>query len=272
MPSCADCGVTFESLGHGRPRKKCAGCAPSKAIPVGKVELACLICESPFTARPDARYCSAKCRSLATRSQPCTGCSKRMEKSRSSASAPYCIECRRAGKAPSNATHGLSRYRVGCRCDVCKSAVTLRQRNYVTQRAAEGRPIDYRSRSLKSADCEACGIAFMARPDTAARFCSMLCAGNAHGRRDGSKRRPKIAKSVRLRIFESAGYVCQLCQAPTRPDEESNHPRYPTLDHIAPYSRGGSDDEENLRLACRQCNTLRGANEQWVPEKASEVA
>lgn len=31
-----------------------------------------------------------------------------------------------------------------------------------------------------------------------------------------------------------------------------------TIEHVVPRSRGGTDDIENLRLACKRCNRARG--------------
>ncbi len=39
-----------------------------------------------------------------------------------------------------------------------------------------------------------------------------------------------------------------------------------TLDHLRPSSKGGSNNPENLRLACRKCNVLRG-NSLFPPEQ-----
>lgn len=35
-------------------------------------------------------------------------------------------------------------------------------------------------------------------------------------------------------------------------------PKTATLDHVLPLSRGGSDDPENLVLACHPCNQCKG--------------
>lgn len=258
---CEACGSEFEQAKHGRPRKRCQRCSPPRVPPQGRVQVAheCACCGESFVAGKLAKYCSDRCRQLGNRSQPCTGCGELMMVSRSSSDEPYCLTCRRAGLAPTRARHGESRYRAGCRCGVCRKAVADRQREYARKRAREGRTI----RTLVGATCETCAVPFLARKDTAARFCSMECAGNLPGQ--VTKRRRKIPTSVRRRVYERDGWACQLCESPVRADEDSNHPRYPTLDHVVPYSKGGSDDQSNLRLACRQCNVRRGTNEDWVP-------
>jgi 5-methylcytosine-specific restriction endonuclease McrA len=61
---------------------------------------------------------------------------------------------------------------------------------------------------------------------------------------------PGWARISRL-VIERDGHECQL--------------RLPgctlvaTADHVLPRSRGGTSDPENLRAACRSCNSRRGA-------------
>lgn len=127
------------------------------------------------------------------------------------------------------------------------------------KRARDAASLGGGARVFVQGPCSVCGDDFLA-PGEAARYCSDAC-------RSEVREVPfKISKLARLRIYEAAGWACELCDAPTRPGEHHNHPRYPTLDHIQPRSLGGSDDPENLRLACRQCNIQRGANVDWVPE------
>lgn len=233
----------------------------------------CLHCGVPISRvagrrGPLPKYCSARCRNRAKWLQqkaanPCPKCGSPMSRSSSSsADDQQCRKCRFGERR-----HGTSQMydREKCRCRECKNWKAAQQRRYAARRKAEGRPLyTVESRRTVAASCEQCGISFLGVSSKPNRFCSMECAIDARPKSDAP--RFKIARSVRLSIYMAAKWSCELCGCPTRPDEDYNHPRYPTLDHIQPRSLGGSDDPENLRLACRQCNTLRGNNVDWVPE------
>lgn len=49
-----------------------------------------------------------------------------------------------------------------------------------------------------------------------------------------------------------AGYLCEYCHSP----EKISTSRF-TIDHIQPRSLGGSDNSDNLALACIRCNQHR---------------
>lgn len=65
-----------------------------------------------------------------------------------------------------------------------------------------------------------------------------------------STRRAMIPRSVQAKVVETYGNQCWLkfpgCTG-----------RADTLDHLMPYSKGGTDSVNNLRPACRHCNSLR---------------
>jgi hypothetical protein len=59
---------------------------------------------------------------------------------------------------------------------------------------------------------------------------------------------PATRKQVRAR----ASYLCEYCHAL----EEASAAQF-EIDHIHPRSLGGSNDLENLALACQRCNAYR---------------
>jgi len=59
----------------------------------------------------------------------------------------------------------------------------------------------------------------------------------------------KISASIRRKVEKRAGKLCEYCQSPL---EFSSDPF--SVEHIFPISKGGTDDLENLALACQGCN------------------
>jgi 5-methylcytosine-specific restriction endonuclease McrA len=57
---------------------------------------------------------------------------------------------------------------------------------------------------------------------------------------------------LRWRVFARDGYQCQMCQLGGGDVEL-------TVDHIVPVSRGGGNEDHNLRTLCRGCNSRKGA-------------
>lgn len=61
-----------------------------------------------------------------------------------------------------------------------------------------------------------------------------------------------ISDTIRQTVRERANYLCEYCHSPERLSAN----RF-TIDHIIPKSLSGSDDIDNLALACRRCNERR---------------
>lgn len=60
-----------------------------------------------------------------------------------------------------------------------------------------------------------------------------------------------LSKAVRMEVYARDGGVCSYC------DELLSEEEF-TVDHIYPWSLGGSDELESLTVACRPCNSSKG--------------
>lgn len=130
--------------------------------------------------------------------------------------------------------------------------------------------------------CEECGKEFrrVKRPKNDARYCSKRCYGVVKSRIlferfketyplplpswiSGSVRRrarqmaQKNGAVNRNRVIKRDHGVCYLCGSMTDKRHGKTHNLYPNADHVIPLSRGGSHGEENMRCACRRCNTAK---------------
>lgn len=114
--------------------------------------------------------------------------------------------------------------------------------------------------------CTVCG-----RPTDRKKYCSDKCAKNAENNRRGQLRRAKIRNalidvSISLpKLYKRDGGHCWLCGRFCDWNDKSEQDgtivcgeRYPSIDHVIPLSRGGLHSWENVRLACRLCNSLKG--------------
>lgn len=61
-----------------------------------------------------------------------------------------------------------------------------------------------------------------------------------------------INELTRQFVRKRAGYLCEYCHSP----EKISTSRF-TIDHIQPRSLSGSDNPDNLALACSRCNQRR---------------
>jgi hypothetical protein len=58
-----------------------------------------------------------------------------------------------------------------------------------------------------------------------------------------------ITTAVKLQVRQRASFLCEYCHS----SEEVSAARF-EIDHIQPRSRGGTDNLDNLALACQRCN------------------
>lgn len=82
-----------------------------------------------------------------------------------------------------------------------------------------------------------------------------------------SSGRRAISAKLRRKIEAQAGHRCGYCHSPQKlvlgPLE---------IEHIIPVARGGTDEEQNLWLACRLCNGYKGSKVVGTDPKTGEKA
>ena len=210
----------------------------------------CKWCDNqlPDGSHGTRKYCSGACQKAASnerslqRGPTCAECGDRMHRGKDvlPQGQARCLKCKNGGrgyffKDGARWTHGNSAYRMGCRCDVCVGA--KREANSVYKdlvKAEHGvNPSTLYNRRY--------------RERTGLRY------------RMGTK--DWISVKLRLEIYERDGWLCHLCNEPVERAAHFNDDLAPSLDHLVPRIKGGSDDPKNLKTAHRLCNSRRRDDE-----------
>lgn len=126
--------------------------------------------------------------------------------------------------------------------------------------------VDIGQIELKLSVCPVCGGVAVNR-----KYCSDVCANKAKSKANEVRRRHKIAKvtvdnDITVQgLFKRDGGVCQICGKPCRLDDYviANGQKqcgdwYPSIDHIVPLAKGGLHSWDNVQLAHRICNSIKG--------------
>jgi hypothetical protein len=67
-------------------------------------------------------------------------------------------------------------------------------------------------------------------------------------------------------IKRRAGFRCEYCRLSQRFSEFAHH-----IEHIVAKQHGGSDDPDNLALACHRCNLHKGPNLTGIDPRSAQV-
>lgn len=76
----------------------------------------------------------------------------------------------------------------------------------------------------------------------------------------------RILAAVREQVRQRAHYLCEYCHA----SERWQYAAF-TMDHIVPWSQGGSSDMDNLALACFPCNRRKSDRQESVDPETGEA-
>lgn len=162
-------------------------------------------------------------------------------------------------KAPSRARHGMRLYNKGCRCEACCAAKAhsddLRRasndRYNETRRRKRGNPRQPRTLMDYTCENEECRKIFHKKQNGRPyRFCSLKCAGNAHGRRPAHPFKSR-QKTIRTWTCTRCGDVFE---------REGNH-RYRFCSRECADSDRTERDHPNLRPGQLGQGTLTNCGE-----------
>jgi 5-methylcytosine-specific restriction endonuclease McrA len=203
------------------------------------VELTCAHCAQPFARKsrgPAPTYCSTSCRVRASELR--AEADGRLAQWRANAKArepepePTLLTCHQCSM------EFLHPNQPGHTPKFC--SLLCKDRDQVARWRADGR---YAALKAKQRGPGAACLECSAPLRTGAIRCR-VCQGE----------RPHIPISIRRAVYERDGWECQLCDLPVDRDARFPDLWCATLDHVVPYSRGGSDDEDNLQLTHFTCN------------------
>lgn len=76
----------------------------------------------------------------------------------------------------------------------------------------------------------------------------------------------KIAEKLKAKIRRQANNRCGYCLLP-----QSLNPGQLEIEHILPTAKGGTDEQENLWLACRLCNGYKGVQTEVFDQETNKT-
>mgnify|MGYP001564125414 CR=1 FL=1 len=246
----------------------------------------CAACGKPFDVNPRERRprltCSERCRGLrrhgtlaALTHAPCPVCGADMTGRRSDAQ--YCAS------ACWDVANGKRRAEplalIHCALSSCGVEFQPTHSNQRCCTEKHGKALDKLNakssgRDMVAVPCAVCASDVLAYPGRTvrAKCCSAECRDTyVAGLPKRVSKSFYVSKSNRAAIYQRDGWTCQLCFEPVQSDLDPLDNWAPSLDHIICQSWTETPDHspENLRLAHRWCNSVRG-NETYYT--AAEVA
>lgn len=165
------------------------------------------------------------------------------------------------------------------RCEVCETIERKARAKEQTRQKAIAREVAKfykpvkKQKQIVMKECMVCGGLFFGK----GKYCSDGCSAGARKHYDNNKKRNRYikawtpeSKTITLpRLYERDNGVCWICGGLCDYDADPNDNNYPSIDHVIPIARGGKDEWENIRLAHRLCNSLKGAT--MVEKYATDI-
>lgn len=243
---CGFCGGELPSRNRvGRPKKYCDERCRREADKASLKTYTCRICGKEFLSPWRAWYCSDQCKALRPckikRTQrTCKICGGSFEPKSSNQSC--------CGLACAHLASGDSQRKRSAVCLFCGRTWNPRQ-----TLGRRNQPIVFCCREHYMLHLRENGLALhrsLVRKAQQALGGPDLSPGDVNSR--------SIKSSLRSRVLERDGLMCQECGRELHDIKNRLDDRKATVDHIVPRCLGGGDDEANLRCLCHRCNSAQG--------------
>ena len=193
----------------------------------------------------------------------CIGCGEEFKPSRyGSRNQKYCSDhCRYLGNK--GIRYIVKRLK---KCRYCNTTYITKDENKEfcsgTCRKKEKRFNEMVERGPKS--CLYCGNSFYSPTK---HYCSDECKCKAARVKDELRKSERLKRARSngrfdadidiYKLIERDGEYCYLCGDGVHFNNHYNDPKYPTIEHVMPIARGGTHSWDNVKVACRECNTRK---------------
>lgn len=290
---CAFCEKPFH---HHRKKKYCSNeCRAKRNWQLArskKEEKHCERCGVAFTAnsKDGVRFCSRACAAMANRKTPrhkCRGCGAptyglspckgRMYCSKDCmrANSPHAVEQRKKRVVIKRKTvkrKSLRAFHSIRFCKTCGGIFSAVSSVYCSLACRHRDGYKPATKRYHYVGCKECGDKMIVF-DTKKRAASVkrICIDCKKARKRSHERIRRRRITVKrkpyspIAIYKRDGWECYICGTEvhryTSPNLVGRMDDEATIDHVWPLSKGGSDSPDNVKTACRKCNTAKGARE-----------
>lgn len=115
-------------------------------------------------------------------------------------------------------------------------------------------------------NCKWCGNIFKAASIQQV-YCSNKCrratknknrSERKHKRMEHAKENGDYETISLKRLYKRDAGICYLCGKHLVLNDDYNRPDAPVIEHVIPICKGGTNTWDNVKLSCRNCNSLKG--------------
>ena len=192
----------------------------------------------------------------------------------------YCsVECREDWNEKHRVKPVVSYVVYRFNCKFCKkrcNGVGRRSRKYCSRncedkyryRRDQAKKILINTRSIK---CRECGKHFSTHIKDR-KYCSKTCSNRYQWRKAYTLRRTRIKENGKIdhcisleKLYKRDKGICHICTEKVNMNLNTNDNMYGSIDHVIPLAKGGTHTWDNIKLAHRICNSIKGAEVYEAP-------